>query len=162
MPRKWGWELCSLNGGVWGKSYTPVLSIPGSCPRRKGTMMWGIGNCSPSSWHWRSGDIGWMVRKTSRQIPFPDSSTNLYSKPSDPAPSDTPAGKTYVPAVVRPQLLTWSHIFLGSGHPGITKTVQLLGKKYWWASLQEDVTDYVLSCKTPKQFPADSLAYPKI
>ncbi|KAJ7991165.1 hypothetical protein DPEC_G00294420 [Dallia pectoralis] len=41
--------------------------------------------------------------------------------------------------------------------------VQLLGRKYWWSSLAEDIRDYVLSCpicaqsKTPRQLPEGKL-----
>ncbi|XP_077953086.1 uncharacterized protein LOC144390462 [Gasterosteus aculeatus] len=82
---------------------------------------------------------------------------------TDPAPPDTPANRVYVPASVRPQLVQWSHTSLGSGHPGITRTTQLLSQKYWWNSLAPDVRDYVLSCpvcaqtKTPRQLPAGEL-----
>ncbi|XP_062418964.1 uncharacterized protein LOC134131237 [Pungitius pungitius] len=82
---------------------------------------------------------------------------------TDPAPPDTPANRVYVPASVRPQLVQWSHTSLGSGHPGITRTTQLLSQKYWWNSLASDVRDYVLSCpvcaqtKTPRQLPAGEL-----
>ncbi|XP_042158218.1 uncharacterized protein LOC112265074 isoform X2 [Oncorhynchus tshawytscha] len=77
----------------------------------------------------------------------------------DPTPPDTPAGKTYVLASVRPQLMQWYHTSLSSGHPRITRTMELLTRKFWWSSLTADVRDYVLSCpvctwaKSPRQLP---------
>ncbi|XP_035612811.1 voltage-dependent calcium channel gamma-5 subunit-like isoform X1 [Oncorhynchus keta] len=81
----------------------------------------------------------------------------------DPAPPDTPAGKTYVPASVRPQLMLWYHTSLSSGHPRVTQTTELLTRKFWWSFLTADVRDYVLSCpvcawaKSPRQLPTEMI-----
>src|SRR6266702_140534 len=32
------------------------------------------------------------------------------------------------------------------GHPGINKTYQLTGQRYWWPNMQQDVKDYVRGC----------------
>jgi hypothetical protein len=32
------------------------------------------------------------------------------------------------------------------GHPGISKTVQLVERNYWWPQMRKDVTDYVQGC----------------
>ncbi len=32
------------------------------------------------------------------------------------------------------------------GHPGINKTNQLLGRRYWWPNMRKDVTEYVKGC----------------
>ncbi|XP_042158217.1 uncharacterized protein LOC112265074 isoform X1 [Oncorhynchus tshawytscha] len=83
----------------------------------------------------------------------------------DPTPPDTPAGKTYVLASVRPQLMQWYHTSLSSGHPRITRTMELLTRKFWWSSLTADVRDYVLSCpvctwaKSPRQLPTGKLEH---
>ncbi len=32
------------------------------------------------------------------------------------------------------------------GHPGINKTNQLVGRRYWWPNMQKDVMEYVKGC----------------
>jgi hypothetical protein len=32
------------------------------------------------------------------------------------------------------------------GHPGISKTIQLLERYYWWPQMRKDITDYVKGC----------------
>jgi len=32
------------------------------------------------------------------------------------------------------------------GHPGINKTYQLTGRRYWWLNMRQDVTNYVRGC----------------
>src|SRR6266702_1020145 len=32
------------------------------------------------------------------------------------------------------------------GHPGVNKTYQLTGRRYWWPNMQQDVRDYVKGC----------------
>uniref|UniRef100_A0A6Q2Y968 Gypsy retrotransposon integrase-like protein 1 n=1 Tax=Esox lucius TaxID=8010 RepID=A0A6Q2Y968_ESOLU len=96
----------------------------------------------------RVGPIRWDIQDTIEEALL-----------TDPAPPTCPPGKIYVPAAVRPQLLQWCHTSLGTGHPGITRTTKILGKRYWWASQSDDVRDYVLSCpvcaqsKSPRHLP---------
>ncbi len=35
-----------------------------------------------------------------------------------------------------------------SGHPGITATVHLVTNRFWWPSLQKDVTKFIQHCAT--------------
>jgi hypothetical protein len=32
------------------------------------------------------------------------------------------------------------------GHPGISKTIQLTERLYWWLKMREDITEYVKGC----------------
>ena len=32
------------------------------------------------------------------------------------------------------------------GHPGISRTLELTGRKYWWPCMQQDITNYVKGC----------------
>ncbi|KAI4885284.1 hypothetical protein NFI96_013685 [Prochilodus magdalenae] len=50
----------------------------------------------------------------------------------EPVPETCPTDRLYVPAQVRDRLVTWAHTSLTSGHPGETRTYQLLSGKYWW------------------------------
>ena len=78
-------------------------------------------------------------------------------------PNQCPPGKLYVPEQFRTQLITWAHSSVTSGHPGETRTHQLLAHRYWWQSMTQDVHSFVSSCstcaqcKTPKTLPAGKL-----
>ena len=59
-------------------------------------------------------------------------------------------GKIVVPHAgdLRTQLITELHDCPYSGQCGITKTVKLTRKSYWWPSLHEDVLEHVRLCAT--------------
>ena len=74
-----------------------------------------------------------------------------------------PPNRLFVPAPFRDRLITWAHTSLTSGHPGETRTFQLLSGKYWWEGMSADVHRFVASCtvcsqcKTPRSLPAGKL-----
>ncbi|XP_049335604.1 uncharacterized protein LOC125802248 [Astyanax mexicanus] len=78
-------------------------------------------------------------------------------------PSQCPSDKLYVPVNFRDRLITWAHSSITSGHPGETRTQQLLLNRYWWESMSSDVHKFVPSCsvcsqcETPKTLPAGKL-----
>ncbi|KAI4902358.1 hypothetical protein NFI96_006631, partial [Prochilodus magdalenae] len=51
---------------------------------------------------------------------------------TEPIPAVCPPDRLFVPAPFRDRLITWAHTSLTSGHPGQTRTFQLLSGKYWW------------------------------
>ena len=57
-------------------------------------------------------------------------------------------GKLYVPeeASVREELLKRHHDDPLAGHFGVDKTLELMGRKYYWDSIKADVKSYVDSC----------------
>ncbi|KAL0157145.1 hypothetical protein M9458_048391, partial [Cirrhinus mrigala] len=81
----------------------------------------------------------------------------------DPPPADCPNNLTYVPASLRPRVLSEVHATPSSGHPGIEATIHLLRNRFWWSSLRSDTTAFVKNCavcntsKTPRQLPAGLL-----
>ncbi|KAI4900377.1 hypothetical protein NFI96_000695, partial [Prochilodus magdalenae] len=85
--------------------------------------------------------------------------SNSESSPPDSCPSD----KIYVPSHLRDKLITWAHSSLTSGHPGETRTLQLVSGKYWWESMSSDIHRFVASCSTcsqckiPRTLPAGKL-----
>ncbi|KAI4902633.1 hypothetical protein NFI96_002208 [Prochilodus magdalenae] len=85
--------------------------------------------------------------------------SNSESSPPDSCPSD----KIYVPCHLRDKLITWAHSSLTSGHPGETRTLQLVSGKYWWECMSSDIHRFVASCstcsqcKTPRTLPAGKL-----
>uniref|UniRef100_A0A3B1J2C0 Gypsy retrotransposon integrase-like protein 1 n=1 Tax=Astyanax mexicanus TaxID=7994 RepID=A0A3B1J2C0_ASTMX len=80
-----------------------------------------------------------------------------------PSSEDCPPDKTFVPSKFRDRLITWAHSSLSSGHPGVTRTLQLISSRYWWDTMRADVHAFVTSCsicaqcKTPKTLPAGKL-----
>ncbi|KAI2646333.1 Transposon Tf2-9 polyprotein [Labeo rohita] len=81
----------------------------------------------------------------------------------DPPPPQCPPNKHYVPQELRHQVLQWVHTSLSTGHPGISRTLQLVKNSFWWPSLTKDTTSFVKSCqvcaqsKTPKELPSGLL-----
>uniref|UniRef100_A0A8C5R8C8 Gypsy retrotransposon integrase-like protein 1 n=1 Tax=Leptobrachium leishanense TaxID=445787 RepID=A0A8C5R8C8_9ANUR len=51
-----------------------------------------------------------------------------------------------VPVQDRVMVLQQFHDTLGSGHPGIRKTKDLIKRYFWWPTLDQDVRDFVGSC----------------
>lgn len=82
---------------------------------------------------------------------------------SEPAPSNCPPGKQYVPQILCLRVMQWVHSSIGSGHPGIYRTLQLLQNTFWWPAMSQAVTGYVKSCqvcaqsKNPNELPSGLL-----
>ncbi|CAJ0928188.1 unnamed protein product [Ranitomeya imitator] len=76
-----------------------------------------------------------------------------------------PPGKTFVPANLRPEVLSWAHSSRVGGHFGTKRTSELLARIYWWPHMARDVKDYIQACvscaqnRSPRQRPA-GLLYP--
>ncbi|XP_045543426.1 uncharacterized protein isoform X1 [Salmo salar] len=69
----------------------------------------------------------------------------------DPAPTNCPPERIYVPMAIRDQLLNWAHTAVVAGHPGIPRPTQSISEKYWWPTLAQDITRYVNSCSVCAQ-----------
>jgi len=56
----------------------------------------------------------------------------------------------YVPESqnLRLQVIQLRHDHILAGHPGQSKTYQLIHREFYWPNLRESVTDYVRSCNT--------------
>lgn len=78
-------------------------------------------------------------------------------------PESCPTGKVFVPSHLRGRLITWAHTCPATGHPGISRTLELLSRRYWWPRMRVDVQRYVTSCtacaraKVPCTFPTGKL-----
>ncbi|KAI2655269.1 Transposon Tf2-6 polyprotein [Labeo rohita] len=81
----------------------------------------------------------------------------------DPPPADCPENLTYVPARLRPRILSEVHSTPSSGHPGIEATIHLLRNRFWWPTLRSDTIAFVKNCvicntsKSLHQLPAGLL-----
>lgn len=64
----------------------------------------------------------------------------------EPDPGTGPANRMFVPVSVRSQVLQWGHVSRFACHPGISRTLSLLRRHFWWATMEKDVKEYVLAC----------------
>uniref|UniRef100_A0A3B3XMZ2 Gypsy retrotransposon integrase-like protein 1 n=1 Tax=Poecilia mexicana TaxID=48701 RepID=A0A3B3XMZ2_9TELE len=64
----------------------------------------------------------------------------------EPPPESCPQGRIYVPTSVRSRFLKWIHSSKFSGHPGISRTIGLINRRFWWDSVHKDVKEFVLAC----------------
>ena len=55
-------------------------------------------------------------------------------------------GLSYVPKIIRSEVISRHHDDLLAEHFGIDKTRELVGRKYYWLSLRRDVESYVRGC----------------
>ena len=49
---------------------------------------------------------------------------------------------------LRRGVITLFHDHKASGHPGITKTLQLIAPYYWWPNMKTFITEYIKGCAT--------------
>ena len=75
------------------------------------------------------------------------------------APSGCPEGRQFVPGQSRARVLQWGHASRLSGHPGNTRTLSFIQRRFWWPGMRGDVEDFVAACsvcaqaKIPHQSP---------
>ncbi|KAL0198667.1 hypothetical protein M9458_007207, partial [Cirrhinus mrigala] len=69
----------------------------------------------------------------------------------EPAPPECPPERTYVPAPLRQRLLSLIHENPSAGHPGILATQELVGNKFWWSSMNQQITSFVKDCAVCNQ-----------
>ena len=67
------------------------------------------------------------------------------------APSECPDGRQYVPRQSRAQVLQWGHASRLSGHPGNTRTLTFIQRKFWWPGMREDIASFVAACSVCAQ-----------
>ncbi|KAL0186621.1 hypothetical protein M9458_018291, partial [Cirrhinus mrigala] len=63
-----------------------------------------------------------------------------------PPPPDTPAGRLFVPNIFRQEVLQWGHDSTLAGHQGVQRTINFIGRAFWWRTLRKDVQEYVQAC----------------
>uniref|UniRef100_A0A9J8A0T7 Gypsy retrotransposon integrase-like protein 1 n=1 Tax=Cyprinus carpio carpio TaxID=630221 RepID=A0A9J8A0T7_CYPCA len=115
--------------------------------------------------------------KKSQKSQNPSSLTRLFVNPiqwdldellleqsqHQPVPPTCPAGKIYVPEDHCTSLISSAHASVGKGHPGVSKTLTALQRKYWWPRMQEDIKEFIQGCalcamtKVPRHLPTGKL-----
>ncbi|KAL0192526.1 hypothetical protein M9458_010822, partial [Cirrhinus mrigala] len=68
------------------------------------------------------------------------------SHSQEPPPSETPAGRLFVPNHLRQEVLQWGHDSTLAGHQGVQRTSSFISRAFWWRTLRRDVQEYVLAC----------------
>uniref|UniRef100_A0A3P9JS16 Gypsy retrotransposon integrase-like protein 1 n=1 Tax=Oryzias latipes TaxID=8090 RepID=A0A3P9JS16_ORYLA len=78
-------------------------------------------------------------------------------------PSGCPTHCLFVPSSLRSQVIKWGHCSRLACHPGVTRTIFLVGQRFWWPTMTSDIRAFVSSCpacasaKVPRRPPAGLL-----
>ena len=65
---------------------------------------------------------------------------------NDPGPWGGPLGRLFGPVSVCSQVLKWGHTSCFACHPGVSRTLLLLRRHFWWPSIATDTRKYVRAC----------------
>ncbi|KAK3529054.1 hypothetical protein QTP70_014685 [Hemibagrus guttatus] len=69
----------------------------------------------------------------------------------EPDPGGGPTNCLFVPKMVRSQIRQWGHCSRLTCHPGTSRTLEFLQRRFWWPTIKEDVTTFVKACPTCNQ-----------
>ncbi|KAM6965396.1 uncharacterized protein FYW47_007740 [Aplochiton taeniatus] len=69
----------------------------------------------------------------------------------EPDPGTGPPNRLYVPTQVRTRVLLWGHASCLAGHPGVARTLEFVQRRFWWATIREDVKSFVSACSVCAQ-----------
>ncbi|XP_038133603.1 E3 SUMO-protein ligase ZBED1-like, partial [Cyprinodon tularosa] len=50
------------------------------------------------------------------------------------------------PRQSRSRLIQWMHTAKFSAHPGVSRTIALISRRFWWPTLHKDVKEYIWAC----------------
>lgn len=78
-------------------------------------------------------------------------STVKQAQAREPDPGGGPTNCLFVPKAVRSQILQWGHCSRLTCHPGTSRTLEFLQRRFWWPTIKEDVTTFVNACPTCNQ-----------
>ena len=65
-----------------------------------------------------------------------------------PDPGTGPPNRLFVPDAVRSRVLLWAHSSRLTCHPGITRTLDFIRRRFWWSSMDADVRAFIAACAT--------------
>ena len=58
---------------------------------------------------------------------------------------EDPQDRLFVPRSASSQVLEWGHSSRISGHPGVSRTLEFLRRRFWWPHMHKDVHSFVLA-----------------
>uniref|UniRef100_A0A8D0CUG7 Gypsy retrotransposon integrase-like protein 1 n=1 Tax=Sander lucioperca TaxID=283035 RepID=A0A8D0CUG7_SANLU len=61
-------------------------------------------------------------------------------------PGSGPPNRLFVPESVRSQVLQWAHSSPLTCHPGVTRTLDFLRRKFWWPRMEADTRAFIAAC----------------
>ncbi|KIJ05551.1 hypothetical protein PAXINDRAFT_48679, partial [Paxillus involutus ATCC 200175] len=64
--------------------------------------------------------------------------------------------RLYIPPTQRKEIVTSVHESLSAGHPGITRTINLVSRDFWWPGLSTFVRNFVTGCATCQSHKANT------
>ena len=65
-----------------------------------------------------------------------------------PDPGTGPPNSLFVPDSARSKVLQWAHSSRLTCHPGITRTLDVLRRRFWWPTMDADTRSFVSACTT--------------
>ena len=65
-----------------------------------------------------------------------------------PDPGLGPPNRMFVPDAVRSKVLIWAHSSRLTCHPGITRTLDFIRRRFWWSTMDKDVRSFISACAT--------------
>lgn len=68
-----------------------------------------------------------------------------------PRPSTCPPDRLFVPALLRSEVLQWSHSSKLTCYLDVHRTKEFLQRRFWWPTVEEDVREFVKACLTCNQ-----------
>uniref|UniRef100_A0A8C6UZW3 Gypsy retrotransposon integrase-like protein 1 n=5 Tax=Neogobius melanostomus TaxID=47308 RepID=A0A8C6UZW3_9GOBI len=68
-----------------------------------------------------------------------------------PDPGNGPPGSLFVPDPVRSDVLQWAHGTHLTCHPGVTRTLAVLRRRFWWPTMEKDTKEFVSACTVCSQ-----------
>uniref|UniRef100_A0A3B3RH98 Gypsy retrotransposon integrase-like protein 1 n=1 Tax=Paramormyrops kingsleyae TaxID=1676925 RepID=A0A3B3RH98_9TELE len=83
------------------------------------------------------GAVTWGIEEAVRAV-----------QPLIKAPEGCPSAYLFVPEFLRSRVLQWGHSSLLACHPGVHRTRALIGQRFWWPSMLQDIRRFVAACET--------------
>ncbi len=57
-----------------------------------------------------------------------------------------PPNRLFVVPELRSQVVHWTHTTQITCHPGIKRTLFMIRQRFWWPSIEKEVTEYISAC----------------
>ncbi len=61
-------------------------------------------------------------------------------------PPGCPPSRSFVPEILRSDVIRWGHFSKVACHPGLSRSMFLIKQRFWWQSVARDIHLFVLAC----------------